>query len=107
MLRAVRWAVRWAAACLVGRWSPEWERPWAAWVRQVEHLVVHLVALHLDQHRVLVDRVVPNKLVAQVVPARRVQDPAVLRAVALAVLADKADKADKVGWPWPLLAATT
>ena len=103
MLRAVRWV----AACLVGRWSPEWERPWAAWVRQVVHLVVHLVArraaLHLDQHRVLVDRVVPNKLVAQVVPAHRVADPAVLRAVAPAVLVDKAAQVD---WPWAQLAAT-
>jgi hypothetical protein len=65
--------------------------------------VAHRAALRPDQHRVLVDRVVPNKLVAQVVPARRVQDPAVLRAVALAVLADKAAQVD---WPWLQLAAT-
>ena len=69
----------------------------AAWVRQVVHLVARRAALHLDQHRVLEDRVVPNKLVAQVVSARRVQDPAVLRAVAPAVLVDKAAQVD---WPW-------
>ena len=51
--------------------------------------VARRAALHLDQHRVLVDRVVPHKLVAQVVPAHRVADPAVLRAVAPAVLVDK------------------
>ena len=38
MLRALQWA----AACLVGRWSPEWERPWAAWV----HLVVPRVGVN-------------------------------------------------------------
>ncbi len=65
--------------------------------------VAHRAALRLDPHRVLVDRVVPNKLVAQVVPAHRVADPAVLRAVALAVLADKAVQVD---WPWLQLAAT-
>ena len=65
--------------------------------------VAHKPALHLDPHRVLVDRVVPNKLVARVVPARRVQDPAVFRAVALAVLADKAVQVDR---PWLQLAAT-
>jgi hypothetical protein len=61
-------------------------------------------ALRPDQHRVLVDLGAHNK---QVAPAHRVAAPAVLRAVALAVLADKADKAVQVGWPWPLLAATT
>lgn len=126
-------ALQWAAACRVARWSPEWARPWAAWVhlvaprvganphRQVHNRAVlqvdkvvqavvkpaarvaHRAALRPDPHRVLVDRVVPNKLVAQVVPARRVQDPAVLRAVALAVLADKAAQVD---WPWLQLAAT-
>ena len=137
-------ALQWAAACRVARWSPEWERPWAAWARQVVLLVAPRVvvnphrrvhnpaarredkrvqavvkavrqlvvkpaarvarraALRPDQHRVLVDRVVPNKLAAQVVLAHRVQDPAVLRAVALAVLADKAAQVD---WLWPQLAA--
>ena len=134
-------ALQWAAACRVARWSPEWERPWAAWARQVALLVAPRVvvnphrrvhnpaarredkrvqaerqrvvkpaarvarraALHLDQHRVLEDRVVPNKLVAQVVPAHRVADPAVLRAVAPAVLVDKASQVD---CPWLQLAAT-
>ena len=73
-------------------------------MRQVVHLVAHRAALRPYQHRVLVDRVVPNKLVAQVVPARRVQDPAVLRAVAPAVLVDKAAQVD---WPWAQLAATS
>ena len=75
----------------------------AAWVRQVVHLVAHRAALRPYQHRVLEDRVVPNKLVAQVVPAHRVADPAVLRAVAPAVLVDKAAQVD---WPWAQLAAT-
>ena len=129
----------WAAACLVGRWSLVWVRPWVAWARLVAHLVVPKVvvnqdrrvhnraallvdkavrkqvdklaarvapraALRPDRHRALVDPVVPNKPVAQVVPAHRVADPAVLRAVAPAVLADKAAQ---VGWPWPHLVATT
>ena len=132
----------WAAACLVGRWSPVWVRLWVAWARLVAHLVVpkvvvnqdrrvhnraallvdkavqavrkledrlvvrvaRRVALRPDQHRALVDRGVPNKQVAQVVPAHRVADPAALRAVAPVV---RVDKAAQVDWPWPHLAATT
>jgi hypothetical protein len=63
--------------------------------------VARRAALRPDQHRALVDLVAHNKLV---VPAHRVADPAVLRAVALAVLADKAVQVD---WPWPHLAVTT
>ena len=81
----------------VGKVAPQWVDKRAA-------QVARRAALRPDQHRALVDLVAHNKQVAQVVPAHRVADPAVLRAVALAVLADKADK---VGWPWPLLAATT
>jgi hypothetical protein len=63
--------------------------------------VARRAALRPDRHRALVDLGAHNK---QVVPAHRVADPAVLRAVALAVLADKAAQVD---WPWPHLAATT
>ena len=63
--------------------------------------VARRAALRPDQHRALVDLEAHNKLV---VPAHRVADPAVLRVVALVVLADKAAQ---VGWPWHHSPATT
>ena len=69
--------------------------------KRAAQVVARRAALRPDRHRALVDLGAHNK---QVVPAHRVADPAVLRAVALAVLADKAAQVD---WPWPLLAATT
>ena len=76
-------------------------------VRKLEdRLVVRVArraALRPDPHRALVDRAVPNKPVAQVVPAHRVAAPAVLRAAAApAVLVDRVGQ---VARPWPPLVA--
>ena len=62
--------------------------------------VARRAVLRLDQHRVQVGH---NKPAARVVLAHRVAEPAVLRAVAPAVLVVKAAQVD---WPWPQLAAT-
>jgi hypothetical protein len=74
--------------------------------KQVDKLaarVARRAALRPDPHRALVDPVVPNKPVAQVVPAHRVAAPAVLRAAAAPAV--RVDRVGQVARPWPPLVA--